>query len=591
MVKEIEPKLEKIQEYLMLEESEKFVIPAYQRAYSWNNSQCEELWQDIQNYIDNGGKEPYFFGTVIIDFSDNENLQLIDGQQRTTTFLLLLKALYFAIENELNVEETEDNKKILFSLDSSKKKIIKILFQIDDEIPLFLDNPKDYKTNLLENNSINEKYPDELNKIINSNSFDEAKSIVSTIPRKQKDNKYTNHFRNFKYFYEKASELHLGLANFTKKFLENCQIIQIKSWQTEQAVEMFNSLNSSGLPLRDADIISAKLYGNANDRESFQEVWKNIINLSEQLSQTKVVNIDTILAQNMYILRANEKISDVKVIGLRRFYNDERKELLKNPEELCDNLNNLVQIWNVVKDKEVVKLALKFNENIKWYLAGYFSRFDVNHLDFSELEQVTKVLVRLFALLELSGTYSTSTFKSFLFKMNIKFVDKSISIKEIENDFDEHIRKNWKKEDVKEDILEYQNNILVFLNEYLYAIQKGKSFHIFENTQIEHILPSSGKHTEAIRISAGLTEEEFSDYVNNLGNKILLESTINIPLSNAYFDIKKIGNVDSKNGYNGSQFAIAQDLVNYPKNIWGKEEIINTTDKIAERLIKFIFND
>ena len=94
MRKKIEPTTKKISEYLELELDTVFSIPAYQRAYSWGTTQCDKLWQDIDDFMESNSKEPYFFGTIIINCQDNvPELTLIDGQQRTTTFLLLFKAL------------------------------------------------------------------------------------------------------------------------------------------------------------------------------------------------------------------------------------------------------------------------------------------------------------------------------------------------------------------------------------------------------------------------------------------------------------------------------------------------------------------
>lgn len=94
MAKSIEPKLRKIGEYLKLEEDTVFTIPEYQRAYSWGISNCDKLWQDIIDYADSESKDRYFFGTIIINCKDNDTIfALIDGQQRTTTFLILLGLL------------------------------------------------------------------------------------------------------------------------------------------------------------------------------------------------------------------------------------------------------------------------------------------------------------------------------------------------------------------------------------------------------------------------------------------------------------------------------------------------------------------
>jgi len=56
-----------ISEYLKLKKSEKFVIPEYQRGYSWSITQCYKLWQDIEAFIESGESDPYFFGTIIVD--------------------------------------------------------------------------------------------------------------------------------------------------------------------------------------------------------------------------------------------------------------------------------------------------------------------------------------------------------------------------------------------------------------------------------------------------------------------------------------------------------------------------------------------
>ena len=103
---------------------------------------------------------------------------------------------------------------------------------------------------ILENLSINEQFKKEVKQIIESKDFQAAEKIVHKIPRKQKDNKYTNHFRNFKFFHNKLSDKSESQLNtFAKIFLEKCEVIEIRSWHINQAITMFNSLNSTGMPL------------------------------------------------------------------------------------------------------------------------------------------------------------------------------------------------------------------------------------------------------------------------------------------------------------------------------------------------------
>lgn len=605
MTKNIEPTLKLISGYLKQEKSANFVIPEYQRGYSWDITQCDKLWQDIESFIDSGASDPYFFGTIIVDCSETNKLSLIDGQQRTTTFLLLLKALLIRLNDVISKipNNDEDSEALKAGLKANRNKIMAILYKAEDEeIPAMLkDNTKIKDILVIENKSINELFSEEIKKIIESIDFAEAEKNVHTIPRKQKDNKYTNYFRNFKFFYNKLDgKLDSKLNQFARVFLGKCQIIEIRSWQIEQAITMFNSLNSTGMPLSDADIISAQLYSNSgSDKETFNELWKDINKLADELNTRKIVNIDSILQQFMYISRAlnkeyiNNESVDVTTPGLRRYYTDIKKELLDNPLDLCGKLIKIAQIWDKIQNYPIVKLLLKFNENLKLYLSGYLYRYEVDDISYENTLEISECLLRLFAVLELvDAGYSSKNFKTFLFSENIKLVDKSISIDDIKKNFNEHISKNWNNESIKEAIFEYDKNILAYLNEYLYTKSKSLDFNFSENVNIEHIMPASGRNIDSIQKDARITDkDEFNSIVNKLGNKILLEEEINKSIGNEWFKTKKQSSINSKSGYKDSKYAIALSMTNYSKDTWEKNDIETATKKVAERIVKFIFNE
>ena len=608
MAKNIEPNLKLISEYLKLKKYENFVIPEYQRGYSWDITQCDKLWQDIEAFISSHASDPYFFGTIIVDCSLPNNFSLIDGQQRTTTFLLLLKALLLRLNEAISkVPEDEESVGLKNGLDRKRDTIMTLLYKAEDEdIPSMLkDHSKIKNILILENKSINELYSNEVKKIVEAGDYKTTEQNVHKIPRKQKDNKYTNYFRNFKFFFTKLGKKSGAQLNqFAKIFLENCQVIEIRSWQIEQAITMFNSLNSTGMPLSDADIISAQLYSNAGDNKKiFNEQWESINKLANELNTRNIIDIDGVLQQFMYINRSMnvEYISlkedgnvsvDVTTPGLRRYYTDIRKELLNDPLVLCKNLCKITKNWNDVKDYASVKLLLKCNENAKLFLSGYLFRYELTEISEDLILEICECLLRLFTVLELSDLgYSSSKFKTFLFSENIKFVDRNISIEAIKNDFNEHITKNWSEKEIEEAILEYDKNLLVFLNEYIYSKMKDIKFDFAENVNIEHIMPSSGRNITTIQQDAGFTDkEEFISVANKLGNKILLEEDINKSISNEWFKTKKQNTVISKLGYKNSRYAIAQALTTYHKDSWTKEDIEIATKKAIERIVKFIFN-
>lgn len=388
MAKNIEPKLKKIGDYLKLEEDTVFTIPEYQRAYSWGIDNCDKLWQDINDFVESESKDRYFFGTIIINCQDNDTKYgLIDGQQRTTTFLLLLKALLVRIN--IAIERTasdEDSASLCRGLQERRRRIMGILYKAETEdISDKPDAAKDAEICrrgiILENFSINEQYKTELSTILQATDYASAEARVIKIKYKQKDNRYTNFFRNFKFFYGKISEL---------------------------------------------------------------------------------------------------------------------------------------------SDSQLNSIA-------KLFLASYFFRFDEDNITEELVEPILECLLRLFSLLELVDVgYSSKYFKTFLFGAEVKLVSKSTTVDAITQDFNEHIRSNWDKETIWAALHDYDGNVLVYLNEFLFAKEKGLSFTLGTKYDIEHIMPYSGNNLQEIRKDAEIdSEEEFYGVVNKLGNKILLEEKIN----------------------------------------------------------------
>ena len=494
--------------------------------------------------------------------------------------------------------ESDDTRALRRGLNNSYEKIFRILYKADED--KFEDIERDWNNAkgivVLENRSINELYKNDFQAIIEADNFNIAENSVYKIPRKQKDNKYTNFFRNFKYFYNNLSSYSESqLNNFAKIFLSKCQIIEIKSWQIEQAITMFNSLNSTGMPLSDADIISAQLYSKADNKDLFIEQWQRINEKAEILCQKKVVNIDAVLQQYMYYERATKeqyKIGEVTTPGVRKYYTYEHPELLNEPYKLSDAYEKILNIWNIIADYPIIQLLLKFNENFKLFLLSYLYRFEVSTITEEKIKPIVECFLRLFAIMEMGEVgYSASVFKTFLFNENLNLVNPGYTEECIIADFDRHITANFNEGDIIVDLKDYDKNILVFLNEYLYAQNKGIPFKFESNVNVEHIMPASGHNVDAIRIDAGIgTREEFDNLVNKLGNKILLEENINKSVSNDWFKTKKGTTVQSKQGYLGSEFGLANALAHYSKDKWKKSDIKQFTEDAAQRIANFIFH-
>lgn len=617
MQKRIEPQLKKIGDYLKLDEGAIFVVPEYQRAYSWGTANCDKLWQDIISFAESENKDNYFFGTIIINCQlDAEKLDLIDGQQRTTTFLLLLKALLVRINSILlqNTLRDEDSENLISGLIERRKELMEILYRAEaEEVSSIPNGERDSslcsRNPIIENISINENenYKNELANILHSVDFESAERSAFKIKYKQKDNRYTNYFRNYKFFYEITDITPMQLNVVAKTIIKKCEVIEIRSWNVEQAIKMFNSLNSAGLPLYDSDIISAQLYAEAKkcgSQEEFSDLWKQLREQIDDLEASGVADINSVLMQYMYYLRAKSGKTvkgngtvDVTTPGLRRFFIVDDQEPVQHPIQMCNDLLHLVSVWKSISKETLVKLLLKSNENSKLFLASFFFRTSPENLDKQALSVVLECLLRLFTVLELvDAGYSSKNFKSFLFGEQVKLYNEEITPDQIKKDFDAHIRGTWERPYIVESLNDYNGNLLVHLNEYLFAKEKGQVLTLGDNFDIEHIMPQSGSNLPMIREDAGITdEEEFDAIVNKLGNKILLEKKINRSIGNEWFRTKITTRLGNKTGYIDSTYPIAYSLVQTYKDVpvpmWTKQSILSATEKASQRIADFIFGE
>lgn len=577
-----------------------FIIPDYQRAYNWRfNEQCDKLWQDIEAFIENGKNESYFFGSIIIN-NDREQLYVIDGQQRMTTFMLLLKALLIKINNVLhNISDDEDAEVIKNALKNRRNEIITCLYSIDeDDVPLVVKGSKALADLHIkyENKSINEEFPDEIRIILHGQTFDEIERNVVTIKYKQKDNKYTNFFKNFKFFTEKLNSFDSTEINrFAKALLKDCQVIAVISYQTEEAIEIFNSLNSTGMPLSDADILSAKLYSNYDiDKTNFNKSWSEIIKNTNALGVQRISTIDDILNQYMYILRAMNNEKDTTLPGVRRYFTDINKEPLKNPKVFISDLEKIIDIWkNEETTQELTtlkQLLFRHNNNFKFFYATYFY-FNGDETDGNK-KKFVEALLKLFSILSIKEYgYSSAKFKTFLIALNME-IGAHTSTDMIVKKINDHIQREFDSKDIYETIVDSSpDNAVIYLNEYLFAREMGSVVNFdTPKIEIEHIMPASGKNLSAIREDASMNEEEFNQYINKLGNKILLEQSINGAISNDWFKVKKQKSILDKRGYKDSVFSIAKSLLSYPKDKWEKDDIDKATKKAAKRITEYIFS-
>ena len=590
MRNDIQPALQTIQEYFSKKE---FYIPSYQRPYSWRVDRCEELIENIQKHYENFDKDHpdhYFFGTILIaqEYGEEHEVALIDGQQRTTTFMLLLKAMLLKLKAELGKlsPDSREDAQLFEKLTSLTSAITSMLYNLSEDEAFFYKRgeyklaPKNIK---YVNDSISEMHQEDLFTILLAENFTEVEKGVKQFFKKKLDNRYTNFYKNFRYFNSLCQEMtNTEIRDFVAHFLFNCQLITITSFNTDQAISIFNSLNGTSLPLEPIEVIVAKATAGAAERKVFEQNWRTLV---ESLERSPL-DLNTLVTHYIFTKLSEKRDSNPRNPGTRAFFK-KYDDLLKNDVQFTEDLERLRVINQNFYQTSLGQIFSKFDSKFRPFVSSY--------LFFREDESYLNELLKLAVLLKLTDyVYSHAFFKGFLERINMRYslVD-TVTTEDLKAEFKHHIASHFDPVAIKQTILtNWLKDSLVYLNEYLYAKEGEWDFKIVEHTDIEHIMPKSGLNREHILKEAGFTDgDEFNNYAERLGNKILLEADINRGIADAWFKTKKENSVTSRGGYRDSSYRLPTRIVSYPSDTWGKEDIEKMTEKAADRIINFIFGE
>ncbi len=123
---EMKPDKKSLKNILVAEDDAYYRIPNYQRPYQWGKEQCEELLNDLFENYEDYREDDYFCGSLVFIQSDegNKTYDIVDGQQRLSTFILLAKVLATLYDKDKDLNETSRGllEKSLGDTDGEKRK-------------------------------------------------------------------------------------------------------------------------------------------------------------------------------------------------------------------------------------------------------------------------------------------------------------------------------------------------------------------------------------------------------------------------------------------------------------------------------------
>ena len=312
-----------------------FLIPDYQRPYAWGETECQTLWDDIFSFAipDEGRTEfdsnsEYFLGPIVTFKNSVSKMEVIDGQQRLTTLMLLLRAFYEKfghMQDKASVATKQNIEKCIWKTDEFGEPDMSAL-KIDSEVATDKDK-------------------------------DEFLEILKTgVVKPGQKSRYAANYRFFQNCIDDfLAKYPTYFAYLPTRIMNNCILLPIEAESQDTALRIFSTLNDRGMPLSDSDIFKAqfyKYYSDIGKKDLFIKRWKNLEELTESIFHPlNGTPMDELFTRYMYYIRAKQGIKSSTTEALRKFYEKDNYTLLKR-EDTFNDLITLAHFWEDVINQD-----------------------------------------------------------------------------------------------------------------------------------------------------------------------------------------------------------------------------------------------
>lgn len=500
----------------LLENKYNFFIPSYQRGYRWTEIQVEDLLNDVWDFIIKTGKknnEWYCLQPVVVKKNDDNQFEVLDGQQRLTTIFLILKYLESFIKSERKGFEIE------YETRNNSKQFLKSI-----------------------------------------DSMNEKESIVNI-----------DYFHIFQ-AYQKIKEWFQKKANqdsFINPFLDSTKVIWYEVSSEKDAIEIFTRINMGKIPLTNAELIKALFLNSSNFPDSDTEKirlrqleiaseWDRIeyslqndelwyfINNSENELPNRIEFLFNIMKNIDGINNGNDQYSTF------RFFSEKFKS--KSKDEIDANWKEIKRIFQTIEewftdrelyhkigflisaDTEIVELLKEVKNMQKHEFRKLLDKKIAEEVKYIELDKLEygNPLVKKVLLLHNIQTMLRNKNESNRFPFN-KYKKESWDVEHIhavstELPKNKQHRIDWLNNSKKFIIIKDEDDekLISEINEFVNSCDEqvkanSESFEELANLVLKYYSKKSNSETD----------------INDLSNLVLLDSGTNRSYKNAVFPAKR----------------------------------------------------
>lgn len=535
----------------------RYEIPKFQRDYTWEFEQWDDLWQDIIS-LENNEESEHYMGYLVLQTSNNKNFQIIDGQQRLTTLSILILAVLKTINQlvENHIDPTNNLKR--------KENLLNSYIGYIDPVTL------------ISNNKLK----------LNRNSDDYYRQqmvLLKDLPLRN-TNTSEKHMRDcFHWYFDKISKKFTSgeaLAGFIDGLVDKLFFTAIEVSDQINAFKVFETLNARGVQLSSSDLLKNYLFSvvdetkpHISEIEELEKIWSRIVG---KLGENKFEDY-----LRYYWNSFNKTVSKKNLFKTVK-YN------IKSKEKVFELIRDLLQ-------KADIFLAIQSPEDIFWrdYLEV---RIALSELKLYQIRQTNSLLLEAYSKL------TSHQFKKIVqicsvisFRYNVigglnpnaqEEIYNSIALNihqtggftikdfqaiyvpdvNFENDF---ATKSFKNTSRNHKIVKY---VFSKIEEYKFKNEISPDSDLFN---IEHILPESADESWG-----DFSQEEIDRAVYRIGNLTLLEKKLNKEA-----DVKKF--TEKLEIYSNSNSQLSQEIADCYE-VWNESKI-SSRQKILAKEAKSIW--
>jgi len=538
----------------------RFVIPNFQRPYAWTVDHCDDLLDDISSFCDNAKpKDQYFLGSIVVyPGSNNAVMNVIDGQQRLTTLMILIKVLFeidstnTRLEEYLHPPHPSKRDEILYDKLRLSSEVLAGQGRDDyNDFKCVIDGADEYTSN--------------------SSPF-----LVNYRHLKTKVDEWRSNKTPKKW------------SKLVDTFQKQVVLLQLRCDSADDALDLFQVINDRGLPLDDADIFKAKIYSaikTKKERDSFIGRWgalenhSKIFKIFSHISRADRNDTSNEVQLRKYISDKHLQSSNALAKGWENLMRSlEICHWLGQVENVCSNEDDQSYetiYWKILKccpndywqypvyvfvhkyakgDKGGFSLPARKQREYLVLLRNTARYFFIKSVVYSTLNAVKRTTYRVCAAIAAERDYFD------VYRGNIKIRDDVSVLSHKLRDSD------------------YGKNLdgLVFINS-IPSNQKSRKRYaaaLAQGCDVEHILPN--QWSEYPRWNNETHERD----KNKIGNLIPLESSINRVIKKAFFKRKQ-------EGYEKSLVADAVDLSKKSPASWSPADVKDRQEKSHKKLMRF----